>query len=112
MRFAFSARDTSAAIRCSIGASSRTTSPSTTASGAPSPVDDPVAPGGADPFARGDNAGEVQRIGGADGDGAPSAGMRRTSRSRSTASGSANCSPDMPVTNRPPRISPRASSRR
>jgi hypothetical protein len=34
---------------------------------------------------------------------------RRTSRSRSTASGSAKCSRDIPVTNRPPRISPRAS---
>ena len=40
------------------------------------------------------------------------AAERRTSRRRSTASGRANCSPDMPVTNRPPRISPRASSRR
>ena len=37
---------------------------------------------------------------------------RRISRIRSIASGSANCSPDMPVTNRPPRISPRASRRR
>ena len=35
---------------------------------------------------------------------------RRNSRNRSTASGSANCSPDIPDTNRPPRISPRASS--
>ena len=36
----------------------------------------------------------------------------RTSRSKPTASGSANCSPEKPATKRPPRISPRASSRR
>ena len=43
---------------------------------------------------------------------APSAGMRRTRRSVSTASGSAYCSPVKPATNRPPRISPPASRRR
>ena len=42
---------------------------------------------------------------------APSAGARRTLRSVSTASGSAYCSPVKPATNRPPRISPRASRR-
>jgi len=40
------------------------------------------------------------------------AGLRRISRSMPTASGSANCSPEKPATKRPPRISPRASSRR
>ena len=40
------------------------------------------------------------------------AGLRRASRSRPTASGSANCSPVKPATNRPPRMSPRASRRR
>ena len=42
----------------------------------------------------------------------PSSGLRRASRSCPIASGSANCSPEKPATNRPPRISPRASSRR
>ena len=37
---------------------------------------------------------------------------RRRCRSRSSASGRANCSPTNPLTNRPPRISPRASMRR
>ena len=36
--------------------------------------------------------------------GSPSCRRRRTSRSCSTASGSANCSPDRPLTKRPPRI--------
>ena len=35
----------------------------------------------------------------------------RVARSDSTASGSANCSPRKPLTKRPPRISPRSSSR-
>ena len=43
---------------------------------------------------------------------ASSAGLRRTSRSKPTASERANCSPEKPATKRPPRISPRASSRR
>ena len=42
----------------------------------------------------------------------PDEGFRRISRMRPIASGSANCSPEKPATKRPPRISPRASSRR
>src|SRR5262245_39720200 len=42
----------------------------------------------------------------------PLPARRRTLRNASTASGSANCSPVKPSTKRPPRISPRASSRR
>ena len=42
----------------------------------------------------------------------PSCGRRRTWRSSAIASGSAYCSPDTPAMKRPPRISPRASSRR
>src|SRR5207244_1707970 len=40
----------------------------------------------------------------------PGSWRRRTARSVSTASGSANCSPTRPATKRPPRTSPRASS--
>ena len=43
---------------------------------------------------------------------ASTAVFRRTARSRSSASGSANCSPKYASTKRPPRISPRASMRR
>ena len=41
-----------------------------------------------------------------------SSGFLLNARSKSIASGLANCSPRKPETNRPPRISPRASSRR
>ena len=59
------------------------------------------------------DADEVQRIGRRDAArlGRRAPGCARA-RSSSSASGSANCSPTKPVTNRPPRISPRASSRR
>src|SRR5438132_876430 len=42
----------------------------------------------------------------------PTLGSFRTARTASTASGSANCSPEKACANRPPRISPRASIRR
>src|SRR5438067_10145705 len=42
----------------------------------------------------------------------PVDGIFRVARRDSTATGKANCSPRNPSTNRPPRISPRASSRR
>ncbi len=76
------------------------------------PIENAVAGDAGDPVARRDDPGQVERIGGAQRDQPAAAVQAPNDRSWPTASGRANCSPDMPATKRPPRISPRASRRR
>jgi hypothetical protein len=59
-----------------------------------------------------DRAEQVGRVAAAIATKAPSGGSRRMRRIDATAWGSANCSPETPPMKRPPRISPRAWSRR